>query len=96
VLAPSNPVTLPPLLHSNDIRNGFDCLALACDDASAIWESLAAFRPRAVVCSGSLRTGLAQTAKELGYARIASEKDNGDTVFLRSDLLDAAAFDVLG
>jgi len=96
VLAPSDPETLTLQISAHGIREGFDVLALGCEDAASTWETLATLRPRAVASSGVLRSALEPIATQLGYARIATEQQDGDSIFLRSDLLGAAAFDVLG
>ena len=94
-LAPSNPQTLALQLSAHGIREGFDLLALGGADAASTWETLFRMQPRAVACSAMLRSVLEPIATTLGYARIATEQQAGDALFLRGDLLGVAAFDVL-
>jgi hypothetical protein len=92
VLATPDIRQLPLLAQRGDIRREFDLLGLGGKESVAAWNLLASLKPRAVACSGPLRAALAPVAARLGYANIWSEPQDGDTLWLRDDLVEAAAF----
>jgi glycosyltransferase involved in cell wall biosynthesis len=74
-----------------DAAPEFDLLALGDHDSVNAWSSLARLRPRAVSCAAAAREAFI-AASPADYTCIAIERLRGDTLLVRTDLLDCAGF----
>jgi glycosyltransferase involved in cell wall biosynthesis len=81
------------LLRDNNVAVGFDLLAIAdAQDAAALWQSVASYRPRAVVVQAAPLDGLMDVARAEGYAFLGRDTSESSAFFVRRDLLALSGF----
>ncbi|MGA3038629.1 MAG: glycosyltransferase [Vulcanimicrobiaceae bacterium] len=83
---------LARLLESRGIRTGFDLLALSCENAAGVWETLSGLNPRVVACSNIPPSDFGRTASVLGYRRVTNAAQDAYAIFVRDDLAGIAGF----